>query len=365
MRHTYRVMILFMVLSSIPPCLFAAEKNRPGLSLEETFWIYARSIDNSDLESLFTTVTEGKDFFFLTSKGQMIDSRDGYYRFHEDWFKEQGWEMTVELLRVHEGQDYGFTLAKFLFQGQEAGGGRYMLDSYFTLIYRKENGMWKVVGDACTPVSRMIMDSDSQLTYTPEQSYLLDIFKSRRTIRKYKSTPVPEEHILKVLDAARYAPTAGNQQPWMFLVVRDKAKLYRLQEEARLWYLKRYEQNQKPSREELEITSLKLKDILANVLSAPVYIAVLADSQSMYGSYALYDGILAAGYMMIAAKALGYGTGFFTTYFPEGPMKEFFDIPDRYKLICFTPIGIPQEWPQAPAKKKLEDLVVFESFNKR
>ena len=263
-----------VILSGILPQNSVAEKNRPGLSLEKTFWIYVQ-------------------------------------------------------------------------------------------IFSKENGMWKVAGDACTPVSRSYRDSESGPEFNPEQAFLFNTIKNRRTVRKFKPNPVSEEHILKILEAAHYAPTAGNQQPWKFLVIRNRDKLDKLQEQACLWYLERYKQSQKPSPEELEKTTQTLNDVLTDVLSAPVYVAVLVDSQSKYKNYALYDGILAAGHIMIAARSLGYGTGFFTTFFPEEQMKKFFDIPDRYKLVCFTPIGIPLEWPEPPEKKNLEDLVVFESFHKR
>ena len=43
-------------------------------------------------------------------------------------------------------------------------------------------------------------------------------------------------------------------------------------------------------------------------------------------------------------------------------MKQFFQIPDKYKFICLTPIGVPEEWPDMPRKKNLENLVVFEDF---
>ncbi len=65
---------------------------------------------------------------------------------------------------------------------------------------------------------------------------------------------------------------------------------------------------------------------------------------------------------MIAARAMGYGTGFFTTFFPEQRMKEFLKIPERYSLICFTPIGVQQEWPQMPSKKDVDEVTVFGSF---
>ncbi len=130
------------------------------------------------------------------------------------------------------------------------------------------------------------------------------------------------------------------------------------------WYVEKYKTKQKPNQEELEKTRERLQTMLKNVLSAPVYVAVLVDSTAKYSDYIVYDGTLAAGYLMLAARALGYGTGFFTTFFPEEKMKQFFKIPDFYRLICFTPIGVPYEWPDTPPKRNLSDLVSFESLSK-
>ena len=47
----------------------------------------------------------------------------------------------------------------------------------------------------------------------------LELLKSRRSIRKYKSTPVEEEKIQKCLEAAQWAPSASNKQPWEFMIV--------------------------------------------------------------------------------------------------------------------------------------------------
>jgi nitroreductase len=65
---------------------------------------------------------------------------------------------------------------------------------------------------------------------------------------------------------------------------------------------------------------------------------------------------------MLAARALGYGTAFLTSAIPEDKLRAFLKLPDQYKLICFTPIGVPEEWPPPPPKKPLEEVVVFESF---
>jgi nitroreductase len=199
-------------------------------------------------------------------------------------------------------------------------------------------------------------------SYTPQQEYLFEIIKSRRTVRNFRPTPVPKEHILKILDMARSAPTSGNQQPWKFLVVQDRAKLDRLRDEAAAWLLEAYEKRTQPDPEVLAKLRKQLPETMAKVLSAPVYVAVLTDSRSAYPPDNRYDGPLAAALLMIAARSLGYGTGFYTSYFPEERMRRFFGIPERYNLVCFTPIGVPVEWPPAPAKKPLEDFVVFEKF---
>ena len=51
---------------------------------------------------------------------------------------------------------------------------------------------------------------------------VLKILKSRRSIRRYKSTPVEEEKLMRCLEAARWAPSASNKQPWEFIIVKDE-----------------------------------------------------------------------------------------------------------------------------------------------
>ena len=55
----------FLLIFSSIAIFAAAEENRPGLSLEQTFKIYVRAVQGSDIESLFTTVSDSHDFFFL------------------------------------------------------------------------------------------------------------------------------------------------------------------------------------------------------------------------------------------------------------------------------------------------------------
>ena len=101
---------------------------------------------------------------------------------------------------------------------------------------------------------------------------------------------------------------------------------------------------------------------LGNYFSAPVYIIVLTDNKSLYPDYNHWDGPLAAGYLMLAARALGYGTVFITDAIPEDVTKEIFNIPDTYTRVCITPLGVPIEWPKSPEKKKLEDFISFDTL---
>jgi len=202
----------------------------------------------------------------------------------------------------------------------------------------------------------------TKVTYTPEQEYLFGVFKNRRSVRKFKSTPVPQEHIMKILDMARTAPTSGNQQPWKFLVVQDQARLDRLRDEIVDASLERAKKQKGFDPNKLDSIKTSTMERVGNYLSAPVYVVVLTDKNSRYPSYNVKDGSLAAGYLILAARALGYGTVFITDALPPNLVKKAFEIPDNFVQICITPIGIPEEWPDPPAKKPLQEFAIFEKL---
>ena len=188
----------------------------------------------------------------------------------------------------------------------------------------------------------------------------LAIFAKRVSVRHYKSDPVPEEHLRLILDAARHPPTSGNQQPWKFLVVRDRAKIERMRTRTLEFFETLWPKGLAPA----ERTAHKEADTkyVAGYFTAPVYIVVLTDSQSIYPSYNHWDGPMAAGYLAPAARALGYGTVFVTDTIPEEVTREVLNIPKRYERVCFMPLGVPDGWPEPTPKKKLDEFIVNESF---
>ena len=168
--------------------------------------------------------------------------------------------------------------------------------------------------------------------------------KNRRSVRKFKSTPVPKEHLTKILEAANYAPCPRNRQAWKFIVVQDRKTLDEIKEAC------------------IKASGEKTRQYFTDYLSAPVYVVVAAYTKTRNPPNDFIAGALAAENLMLAARALGYGTVFCVNSIPEGVTQQILNIPDDYKRVCITPIGIPAEWPQPPKKKNLSDVVVYEKF---
>jgi nitroreductase len=199
-----------------------------------------------------------------------------------------------------------------------------------------------------------------QTEKVPEDFF--QIIKKRRSVRKFKSTPIPEEHITKILDAARSAPTSGNQQPWKFVVIQDPIKIDELKKECISKSLSAFKKRKETDEDELDAQRKKVEDYFGGLLAAPVHVVVLTDNKSKWPSYNEKDGALAAGYLILATRALGYGTVFITDSISEQITKKVCNIPDRYTRICFIPVGVPESWPESPAKKDLQEFIVHDSF---
>jgi len=200
------------------------------------------------------------------------------------------------------------------------------------------------------------------LTISDKMDSFWDVLKNRRSVRKFKPDKVPYEHLEKIVDIARMAPTAGNQQPWKFLIIQDKNQIEKLKNEALAETETYLKGSRKLEGEELKKSLQEAEERLtAGYLSAPAYIVVLTDQNCKYPTYASHDGPLAAGYLLLAARAMGYGTVYITDAIPEIVTQKAFNIPENFKRVCITPVGMPVEWP-TKEKKELESFIVKESF---
>jgi len=121
---------------------------------------------------------------------------------------------------------------------------------------------------------------------------IFEVIKSRRSVRKFKSDPIPEEDLKKILDAARMAPASGNQQPWKLLVIQDRKSIDGLRELCIQKSIDRFTQNNNPNEEELENRKKRSAQYYGDYLSAPVYVVILTDNNSQYPSIISMMGLL-------------------------------------------------------------------------
>jgi len=159
---------------------------------------------------------------------------------------------------------------------------------------------------------------------------VFDAIKARRSIRKYRSEPIPEEKLRNILEAARLAPSAGNRQPWRFVVVQNT--------------------NRKKALAELADNQTFLND-------ASVIIVAIGDPE---GSARWYekDPMIALEHIVLVATAMGYGTCWIGA-FDEDAVKHLLKIPANVKVIALLPIGIPDETP-APRQRKEFSKIFFQ-----
>lgn len=201
------------------------------------------------------------------------------------------------------------------------------------------------------------MKSGNEGEVPSEVSSIFKVFKKRRSVRAFKSTPIPDSHIKKMIDAARLAPNAGNQQPCRFLVVRDREILDELEERSfseRLKALKQRGENMTSERIQ------SLRDHYHDLLSAPVQILVLVDKTVKYNQYTDKDGALAAAHIILSARALGYGSVFVTDSISEANCRAILKIPDKYSRTCIIPVGYPRKWPQSPKKRGVAEVMTYD-----
>ena len=171
---------------------------------------------------------------------------------------------------------------------------------------------------------------------------VLEAIKERRSIRAFTDEKVSEKDVERLIDAARWAPSAGNTQPLELVVVKDKEMKRKLSEAA------------------LNQTFIE---------KAPVVIVVCADlnrSSRGYGSrgehlYSLQDTAAATENILLAAQELGLATCWVGA-FREKEVAKAVKAPRNLKPVAIVPVGHPAERPVAPPKRSVNEIVYYETF---
>jgi nitroreductase len=161
----------------------------------------------------------------------------------------------------------------------------------------------------------------------------MNAIRQRRSIRKYTPTEVPEELLIKLLEAAMCAPSAGNQRPWHFVVIRNRPHLQILAEVSPY----------------------------AKMLSeAAAALLVCGDlSQERHAGFWVQDCAAATENILLEATELGLGAVWLGIYPREDRvayLRKILHIPEQIMPFALIPVGYPAETKEA--LQRYEDVRV-------
>jgi len=161
----------------------------------------------------------------------------------------------------------------------------------------------------------------------------IEAIKTRRSVRRYTAEPIPDEVLEDIIDCARLAPTARNEQPWTFVVITDPEVRERLAQEAKKGRF---------------------------IADAPACVAVFCRSEA---AAPLQDASAAVENIMLAARAYGLGSCWVNSYHKEhsGTVEALLGCPRERELMALVALGYPEEIP-APAKKTLGEVMFWQGF---
>jgi nitroreductase len=173
---------------------------------------------------------------------------------------------------------------------------------------------------------------------------VMDFFETirrRKSVRAYLQTPISKQILVKILDAARLAPSASNKQPWHFIIVEKKAKRVQIAQ------------------------GCGFGKFLAE---SPVIIVGCGDKRASPDWYVV-DTTIALEHIVLAASALDLGACWIGS-FDEEEVREMLRIPERFEVIALIALGYPRKTFDLLAKiihilrprRRLKDIISLEAF---
>jgi len=168
-----------------------------------------------------------------------------------------------------------------------------------------------------------------------------EAIRARRSVRSYTSEPVPSDVLVKLLEAARLAPSAMSFQPWRFILVKSQEKKEKI---ARGSVWARF------------------------VSKAPIVIVACGDTRS---KFYVHDTCIALEHLVLTATGEGLGTCWIGS-FNEKELKEMLKIPDRFKVIALVSVGYPAERRSLTStllhtfrpRKRLKEIAYLDEYGK-
>ncbi len=206
-----------------------------------------------------------------------------------------------------------------------------------------------------------------------ETADFFDVVKRRRSIRRFKPDPVPDEYLEKILDASRHAMSGANGQPWEFVVVRNPETRSKLADIiAQRTIVSAYYEETRP--EELRHPGVGRRTNFNE--EVPVIIVVCGDPRTFQASVLIANFYTpeqhhfhmnyanATQVICLAAAALGLGSLWCTVFPPyERQVKDLLKIPEMLRVYTLVPIGYPAYEPAPSYRRELGEIVHYEEYD--
>lgn len=176
-----------------------------------------------------------------------------------------------------------------------------------------------------------------------------DLVICRRSVRNYRDQSIPIKKIRSLLQAATYAPSAGNGQPWRFVIVSNQELLQRISDESKKNILDRIRRN--PNDYAKRYQKLLKNDAFNVFYNAPCLVLILGETGR---KNIQADCSLAACYLMMAAAAQGYGTCWVNlgAEIHSQNLRDELGIPEGMTIIAPIILGVPENIPSPPRRKE-------------
>jgi nitroreductase len=171
-----------------------------------------------------------------------------------------------------------------------------------------------------------------------------DVVKTRKSVKKFKDTPIDTDKLDRMINAAMMSPSWKNNTSYKFILVHDKTKLEQISK------------------------SIMNKDNSAakSILEAPMTAIVVANPESSGEvedkEYYLVDSAIAMEHFILSATNEGYGTCWIAAL-DEDIIKNTLSIPQNYKVVALTPIGEIAESKEHNEKKDVRDFVFLNAWD--
>ena len=189
---------------------------------------------------------------------------------------------------------------------------------------------------------------------------VLKLARRRRSIRRYKRTPISLNKVLYAIMAALEAPSGANRQPWRFIIVDDPELKARIRAECEYWEKRFYESPHLPAwfREWASSRGITWKKEF--LTDAPYLIAVASYRKAPHSRESTW---LAIGYLLLALEEVGLAS---LTYTPSNPLAvaRILGIPDDYTLETIIPVGEPADDKRKEPRLSLSQAVYYNLWDR-